>query len=111
MESEEFRLTIQEQDFKAYGNQVITKLEEFASTQEDWTVVPHNYEGVRISCNSPRENGWFLLRLSLHDPVIPLNIESNISQGVASIATRLLEFLRDFESLDLDALKIYLAAN
>ncbi|MFM2313871.1 MAG: hypothetical protein RLZZ04_3147 [Cyanobacteriota bacterium] len=110
-ESEEFRLTIQDQDFKAYGNQVITKLEEFANTQPDWTVVPHNYEGVRISCNSPQENGWFLLRLSLHDPVIPLNIESNVSQGIASIAPRLLDFLQDFESLDLAALKVYLSAN
>lgn len=110
-ESEEFRLSIQDQDFKAYGNQVITKLEEFANTQPDWTVVPHNYEGVRISCNSPQENGWFLLRLSLHDPVIPLNIESNVSQGVAIIAARLLGFLQDFESLDLAALKIYFSAN
>jgi phosphomannomutase len=111
VESKEFRLTIQAQDFKVYGNQVITKLEEFAATQSDWTVVPHNYEGVRIACNSPQENGWFLLRLSLHDPVIPLNIEANISEGVANIAARLLKFLRDFESLDLAALEVYLEAS
>jgi phosphomannomutase len=105
--SEEFRLKIQTEDFKAYGNQVIAKLQEFASSQTDWIVLT-NYEGVRISCNSSTEDGWFLLRLSLHDPVIPLNIESNVSQGVASIATRLLEFLGDFEALDLSAVKIYL---
>jgi phosphomannomutase len=105
LESKEFRLTIQRSDFKAYGNQVIAKLQEFANAQKDWTVIPHNYEGVRISSNSPTEDGWFLLRLSLHDPVIPLNIESNVNQGVVSIAARLLEFLQDFEALELSGLK------
>ncbi len=101
--SKEFRLKIQVEDFKAYGNQIIARLQEFANSQNDWTVVPNNYEGVRISCNSPLEVGWFLLRLSLHDPVIPLNIESNVPQGVERIATRLLEFLQDFAALDLAA--------
>ena len=108
VESEEFRLKIKTEDFKTYGNEVINKLKEFAHFQNDWTVVPNNYEGVRISCNSATEDGWFLLRLSLHDPVIPLNIESNVDGGVASIATRLLEFIKDFEALDLSALKSYL---
>ena len=105
VESEEFRLKIKTEDFKTYGNSVIDRLKEFADSQSDWEIVPNNYEGVRISCKSPAEEGWFLLRLSLHDPVIPLNIESNVSQGVKAIATRLLEFLPQFESLDLSPLK------
>ena len=104
-ESEEFRLKIGVEDFKSYGNMVIEKLKEFASSQADWKIVPNNYEGVRISCQSPEEEGWFLLRLSLHDPVIPLNIESNVSGGVSQIATRLLDFFKDFESLDLSVFK------
>jgi phosphomannomutase len=100
-ESEEFRLKIGGEDFKDYGNQVITKLQEFAETQEDWQIVPNNYEGVRISCQSPEEDGWFLLRLSLHDPVIPLNIESNVSGGVEKITKRLIEFFQPFDALDL----------
>ena len=106
-ESQEFRLKINANDFKEYGNQVINKLQEFAATQPDWEIVPKNYEGVRIACNSPHEDGWFLLRLSLHDPVIPLNIESNITGGVQSIAQRLLTFFPSFESLDLAALKAF----
>ena len=106
--SKEFRLKIKTDDFKAYGNDVIERLEAFANSQDDWTVVPNNYEGVRISCNSGTEDGWFLLRLSLHDPVIPLNIESNVEDGVTRIATRLLEFLQDFDALDLSAFTDYL---
>lgn len=108
LESEEFRLKIKTDDFQAYGNEVIAKLQEFANSQADWEIVPNNYEGVRISCKTSTEDGWFLLRLSLHDPVIPLNIESNVAQGVASMATRLLEFLQNFDALDLSALKTYL---
>jgi phosphomannomutase len=104
-ESEEFRLKIGVEDFKSYGNTVIDKLKEFATTQGDWKIASNNYEGVRILCQSPEENGWFLLRLSLHDPVIPLNIESNVSGGVDKIVTRLLAFFKIFEFLDLSAFK------
>ncbi len=107
LESEEFRLKINTDDFKTYGNEVIGKLKDFANTQDDWAIVPNNYEGIRISCNSSEEKGWFLLRLSLHDPVIPLNIESNVEAGVSKIVTRLLTFFRDFESLDLSSLQDY----
>ena len=104
VESQEFRFKIQTDDFKSYGNQVIKQLENFATNQTDWQIVPNNYEGVRISCRSPLENGWFLLRLSLHDPVIPLNIESNIAGGVAKIASRLKPFFTTFDLLDLSPL-------
>jgi phosphomannomutase len=80
---------------------VIKQLEEFTKLQTDWSIVPNNYEGIRVSCHSPQEEGWFLLRLSLHDPVIPLNIESDVKGGVSQISSRLLEFLKGFESLEL----------
>ncbi|AFZ19799.1 phosphomannomutase/phosphoglucomutase [Allocoleopsis franciscana] len=102
-ESEEFRLKIGVPDFKSYGHEVIKKLQAFVSEQSDWTVVPNNYEGMRVSCRSSMEDGWFLLRLSLHDPVLPLNIESNVKGGVSQIATRLIAFFQDFESLDISA--------
>jgi phosphomannomutase len=106
-ESQEFRLKIQITDFKQYGDRVITKLAAFAVTQSNWEIVPNNYEGVRIACKSPEENGWFLLRLSLHDPVIPLNIESNVTDGVKQIATRLLGFFQSFDFLELSPLLTY----
>ncbi len=77
IESEEFRIKMGVEDFKALGDRVITDLQAFAGTQPDWKIVPNNYEGIRVSCTSPDENGWFLLRLSLHDPVMPLNIASS----------------------------------
>ncbi len=103
VESKELRIKINADDFQGIGNQVITQMQAFASSQTDWKIVPNNYEGVRVSCTSDREDGWFLLRLSLHDPVIPVNIESNISGGVDRIKQRLLSFLKTQAALDLAA--------
>jgi phosphomannomutase len=103
VESQELRIKINADDFQAVGNQVIEQMEAFAASQVDWKIVPNNYEGVRVSCTSENEDGWFLLRLSLHDPVIPVNIESNISGGIDRIKLRLLSFLKPQEFLDLSA--------
>jgi hypothetical protein len=37
----------------------------------------------------------------LHDPVIPVNIESNVSGGIDQIKQQLLSFLKTQEFLDL----------
>ena len=60
--------------------------------------------GSKWRLMAPEESGWFLLRLSLHDPVMPLNIESEVTGGVDRITRRLRAFLAGFEGLDLDAL-------
>jgi len=102
--SQEFRLKILEPDFQTYGNAVIQQLHTFVNSQPSWSIVPNNYEGVRVACTTPEEDGWFLLRLSLHDPVLPLNIESNVAGGVAKIATRLRTFFVTQSGLDMTAL-------
>lgn len=102
-ESREIRIKIQAEDFKSYGEGVIAQLQEFVAQQSDWAIVPNNYEGIRVACSSPAEDGWFLLRLSLHDPVLPLNIESNVEGGVQKIADRLVTFFSAIANLDLSA--------
>lgn len=103
-ESQEFRLQILEPDFKTHGNGVIQQLQTFVANQPGWVLVPNNYEGVRVACSVPEEDGWFLLRLSLHDPVLPLNVESNVAGGVANIATRLRAFFATQAGLETSAL-------
>ena len=103
-ESKEFRINITNSDFKAYGERVISELGHLAASKSAWELVPNNYEGVRVSVNKNNFKGWFLLRLSLHDPVIPLNIESDTEGGVESIAQELVEFFNNFTELDLKSL-------
>jgi phosphomannomutase len=104
-ESKEFRFTISEDDFGKYGRDVLLELEKKVLQQNDWEVVSPNHEGLRVRCTAPNEHGWFLLRMSLHDPVMPLNIESNVIGGVEVIAARLGNLLTSFLALNTDILK------
>ena len=103
-EAKEFRMGISCADFKTYGNSVIEKLGEFSLKQEGWNVEPNNYEGIRVTCDKLHGDGWFLLRLSLHDPLMPLNIESNTAGGVEIIVDVLRNVFRNFAELDASSL-------
>lgn len=104
IESEEYRIKIITPDFKTYGNTVIEKLINFIDSVKGWNIVPDNHEGVRIQCGKDHGDGWFLLRLSLHDPVLPLNIESNEKGGILFILNILKTFFNEFKGLDIAAL-------
>lgn len=99
-ESREFRMNILLEDFKPYGQSVIDALNEYAAKQPGWTVAPNNFEGIRVNLDEAHGNGWFLLRLSLHDPLMPLNIESDSKGGVLTIAKELAGFLAGCDQLD-----------
>ncbi|PSN78341.1 phosphomannomutase/phosphoglucomutase, partial [filamentous cyanobacterium CCP4] len=102
-DSQEYRLKILAPQAQAHGAEVMNELKAFAATQADWAIVP-SYEGVRVSCQAPDEDGWFMMRMSLHDPVLPLNVESNVPEGVAKIGDRLKSFFETLEGLDISAL-------
>jgi phosphomannomutase len=67
--------------------------------QADYELVEPNYEGVRVRCLAADECGWFLLRLSLHDPVMVLNIESDVAGGTQRIENKLRTMLSAFTKL------------
>ena len=103
-ESVEFRMNIQLEDFKEYGQQVIDDLTAYAKNQSGWSLAPSNYEGVRVNLDEEHGNGWFLLRLSLHDPLLPLNIESKTVGGCKIITSELAGFLKKYDKLDTSVL-------
>lgn len=108
IEAKEFRLNISNKDFKSYGSDIIEKLEGYAKNAYGWMIAPENYEGIRVSFDKENGDGWFLLRLSLHDPLMPLNIESRIPGGVKLIASKLTGFLSLFPDLDLSSINSFL---
>ena len=99
-ESKEFRMDLKLEDFKPYGNKIIEELKAYAEGREGWSLAPSNYEGVRVNLDSEHGNGWLLLRLSLHEPLMPLNIESDEQGGVKKIAKELCEFICGYDMLD-----------
>ena len=98
-EAGEFRIKIKCDDFKTYGKKVLADLKELADNSPQWIVAPDNHEGYRATVS--QYDGWFLLRMSLHDPQMPLNIESNEQGGVKAIAKEMLSFLGKYDCLDL----------
>ncbi len=99
VESVEFRMNINTEDFKTYGQKVIDDLTVYAESQPGWSLAPSNYEGVRVNLDEAHGNGWFLLRLSLHDPLLPLNIESNTVGGAKQIAGQITAFFAGYDQL------------
>lgn len=107
VESTEIRLPVTCEDFAACARSAIEHVLDYASGCEDWHIAPDNREGVRISFDVGGElnSAWFLLRLSVHDPVMPLNAESDVPGGVQRMLKQLYELLKDNQCLDLAPLK------
>lgn len=96
VESTEIRLPIHQHDFREYGDNVINALFEYARSQPDWHIAEDNHEGIRVSFDKQNGDGWFLLRLSVHDPIMPLNIESDSEGGADVIKNKLRPFLEKY---------------
>ena len=108
IESKEFRMNIALDDFKPFGEKVIGAVSAYAKEADGWKVSPDNYEGIRVSFDEENGNGWFLLRMSLHEPLMPLNIESNSNGGVKIIAKKLYPVLKNFKELDTEKLNDFI---
>lgn len=108
VEAAEIRLPILEENFRACGETVLQALETFAR-DAGWAIAPDNREGMRISFPKGEGDGWFLLRLSVHDPIMPLNVESDSPGGVKCIAQKVLDVLRTHgQGVDLAPLERFL---
>lgn len=101
-QAKEIRFPILCDDFKTYGNKVIAEFEKFAEEKDYITIAGDNREGMRISFDKAHGDGWALLRLSVHDPIMPLNIESNEENGAEKIENLILPFFKEFTGLKTD---------
>lgn len=104
-QADEFRIKIAAEDFLTYGNGVIEDLKAYIADVPEWSMVPENFEGIRVNWDIDGHNGWFLLRMSLHDPVLPLNVESETEDGIEAIKPMLIRFFEKYEALNIDPLK------
>ncbi len=99
------RFNITNSNFKQYGEDLLASLSDYSSSCDGWSIRKNTYEGVRVSVDEMSGNGWFLLRLSVHDPVMPLNIESNEIGGTLKIIEKLYSFMCELDGLDISPLE------
>ncbi|KAA3481653.1 putative phosphoribomutase isoform X1 [Gossypium australe] len=86
--------------FRKYGEAVLQHLGNSIASNPKLQKAPVNYEGVRVS----GFGGWFLLRLSLHDPVLPLNIEAPSHEDAVKLGLEVAAAVKEFQALDTSAL-------
>ncbi|MHC1684274.1 MAG: phosphomannomutase/phosphoglucomutase [Clostridiaceae bacterium] len=104
VESDDLRLNIKTENFKECGTKILKELEGYIKEADGFSIVKENYEGIRVNCDKDNGDGWFLLRLSLHEPVLALNIESDAVGGIRIIIDKLMPFLERYLQLDISTL-------
>lgn len=87
------------------GDRILEELKKKAGSVHGWSIAEPNYEGVRVNCDKDHGNGWLLLRKSLHEPIMPLNIESDTEGSTVMIAESLYEIIKDESTLDLEPIR------
>ncbi len=97
LEEEEIRIPIKGESFSDYADNVLEDLEKFARSETGLSVEEPNYEGVRINFDF---GGWCLVRKSLHDPIMPVNMASDKKGGCSLIWEKLRGFFSRYEKLD-----------
>ena len=84
-------------DFKSYGTKVLEEFKKRAT--EAGYQMPQSYEGIRLTFKGEDVQGWILLRMSLHDPVMPMNIEGARKGDLAKLKEIAKELTDGFDKL------------
>lgn len=104
VETDEVRFRILTQNVQKTGEDTIKKFAEYIKEMSDLSIEPNNLEGVRVNTRGAYGFGWFLLRLSLHEPLLVLTFESDERGKIKTIRQDLKEFFEKqvgLESSDL----------
>lgn len=105
LEEADIRLKFTCDDFRAVANKIIERLT--GISERMLKISSDNYEGVRAYIS--HASAYFIVRTSVHDPVLPIYIEADKEGGVLSAARFLYSFLRGFRGLDCEPLEAFIS--
>ena len=97
-ETQEVRFKLETANFKELGRKIISDIEHYPV--KGWTVNPENEEGIRFSLYAPFGQGWFLLRLSLHEPLLVLQIENDQTGHMPAVLKEISSFLSNYPEVN-----------
>lgn len=101
------RLKLTGGDFAELGSRVLEDMEKWVRETSGLELVTPNFDGVRVSFTVPvsgggkQASGWFLMRKSLHEPVLPLNIEADTEGGTEAVLSRIYDFVSRYEGVEI----------
>ncbi len=94
------RLNLTGENFKEDGQKILDDLSCAVKADATMSLETPNFEGVRVNIG----DGWFLLRLSLHDPLMPLDIQCDTQECLDKIYSFLKSFLSKYDFIDISPL-------
>lgn len=103
-ETLEVRFKIAGEDYKNTGVAMIETFKNELAKVEGFSVNPENEEGVRFSVGAPFGQGWLLLRMSLHEPLLVLQVENDQAGQIEKILPILRDILASDKQIDLTKL-------
>jgi len=89
LEEKAFRIALNMANWKEVGQKVLDGLEEFG--RKNYRVAEDSFEGIRVYL----EGGFFMARMSVHDPVVAVNIETDNVGGAKKIESIVLDIIED----------------
>lgn len=92
VETDEVRFRILEETVQETGAMVMDAFKAYIKQTEDLTVEENNLEGVRVNTSGKYGSGWMLLRMSLHEPLLVLNLESDQMGSIKQLREDLKSF-------------------
>jgi phosphoglucomutase len=101
------RIPVNDENPITSADKVLNDLKHYAESNKAFDIEKDNIEGVRIKFRAKNQNGWLLLRRSIHDPVMVLYVESYVSGGIKSILNLLKPFFKKYDRLDLSGIENY----
>lgn len=99
-ETEEIRFVIETPAYREIGMNILERFKIWVSETDGFTLVEDNLEGIRSQIREPYGNGWLLLRMSLHEPKLVLQIENDIDDMIPLIKEKLKAFFYSLEDLN-----------
>ncbi len=102
------RFNVHSENYQREGERVIAELKYFAENDSRWSLAPNNYEGVRINFKKGEGGGWALVRMSVHDPVMPINFASTEKGGTRKMAKSIFYLLEKYPFLFTGTLKKFI---
>lgn len=99
-ETDEVRFKILSEDVQEAGDQILKAFEAYVKKTDDLQIEPQNLEGVRVNTAGQFGSGWLLLRMSLHEPLLVLNLENDEAGAIVKIKEKLKDFFYEQSLLD-----------
>lgn len=111
VETAEIRLHFSEDcDKNTAGKRILDDLQAHAQAAAYATLPPDNYEGCRIAYDEKHGDGWALVRVSLHEAVLPVNAECKTQGGLLKILKDIYYVLKKHDYISVEPLEKAIAA-